>query len=207
MAVFRDDDDRRLYLQLLIEQAEAHRLRFLSWCLMTNHVHFIVIPPTADGLARGVGEAHRRYTWLINRREDTRGYLFQGRFYSCPLDEPHGLNAIRYAERNPVRAGLVAQAWEYPWSSAGFHAGERRRDALVSHKDRLGPPPEWREWLATDPEDTAFLRKTVRTGRPCGDRKFIQRAERLTGRSLRPGRRGRPRKHGPSASDEARRGK
>ena len=128
MAVFRDDEDRQLYLQLLTEQACLHRLRFLSWCLMTNHMHLIVVPPRPETLARAVGEAHRRYTWQVNRREGVRGYLFQGRFFSCPLDESHGLAAIRYVERNPVRAGVVSQAWEYPWSSAAFRVGERESE-------------------------------------------------------------------------------
>jgi putative transposase len=192
MAVFRDDEERHPYLQLLIEQARLHRLRFLSWCLMTNHVHLVVVPPEA--LARGIGEAHRRYTWRVNRKEGVCGYLFQGRFFSCPLDEEHGLAAIRYVERNPVRAGIVAEAWEYPWSSAGFRVGERERDALVAERDRLGRAHDWRRWLRSDPAETALLRKAVRTGRPCGGAGFVGRAERRTGRSLRPGPRGRPRK-------------
>ena len=85
-----------------------------------------------------MGEAHRQYTWRVNRREGVVGYLFQGRFFSCPLDEQHGLAAIRYVERNPVRAGLVEEAWEYPWSSAGFRVGERKTDALVAEVDLVG---------------------------------------------------------------------
>ena len=193
MAVFRDDEDRQLYLQLLTEQARLHRLRFLSWCLMTNHVHLIVVPRRPETLARAVGEAHRRYTWQVNRREGVRGYLFQGRFFSCPLDESHGLAAIRYVERNPVRAGIVLQAWEYPWSSAAFRVGERGSDPLVAERDRLGRAQDWRRWLRRDPAEIALLRKAVLTGRPCGAPRFLSRAERRTGRSLRPGPRGRPR--------------
>jgi len=58
MCIFRDDEDRHLYLRLLAEQAEAHRLRFLSWCLMTNHVHLVVVPATRESLGRTIGEAH-----------------------------------------------------------------------------------------------------------------------------------------------------
>jgi len=194
MAVFRDDEDRQLYLQLLVEQARLHGLRFLSWCLMTNHVHLILVPPESQLMARAVGEAHRQYTWRVNRREGVVGYLFQGRFFSCPLDEQHGLAAIRYVERNPVRAGLVEEAWEYPWSSAGFRVGERKTDALVAEVDLVGRRQDWRRLLQTDPAEIAFLRKAVRTGRPCGVRRFLRSAERQTGRCLRPGRRGRPAK-------------
>ncbi len=61
MCIFRDDEDRQLYLRLLAEQGEAHRLRFLAWRLMTNHVHLVVVPATRESLARAIGEAHRRY--------------------------------------------------------------------------------------------------------------------------------------------------
>ena len=194
LAVFRGDKDRRLYLRLLAEQAEAHGLRFLSWCLMTNHVHLIVVPPAPDALARAIGKAHRRYTSWANRREGLVGYLFQGRFCSCPLDEPHALSAIRYVERNPVRAAIVGKAWEYEWSSAAFRVGQREIDPLVQQEDLLGTPSYWRSLLERDPREIGILRKALRTGRPCGNLRFIKRAEKETGRRFRPGARGRPRK-------------
>ncbi len=190
--VFSDDADRQLYLRLLIEEGDKHGLKFLSWCLMANHVHFIVVPRSCESLAGAFGEAHRKFTWRINRREGVRGYLFQGRFFSCPLDEAHGMAAVRYVERNPVRAGLVEQAWEYPWSSAGFHAGERARDPLVADRDLVGTAQEWREWLLSDPEDMPALRKATSTGRPCGDAQFVRRVERVTGLDLQDKRMGRP---------------
>ncbi len=194
MSIFRDDEDRQLYLRLLAEQGEANRLRFLAWCLMTNHVHLVVVPATRESLARAIGEAHRRYTWQVNRRDGVTGWLFQGRFSSCPLDEKHGIAAIRYVERNPVRAGLVERAWEYPWSSAAFHVGQRSEDALVSGGDPLGSPGQWRQWLAHDPAETGTVRRAARTGRPCGSAAFLSRAERRTGRWLAPRSGGRPRK-------------
>ena len=81
-------------------------------------------------LARAVGEAHRRYTRMIHFREDWRGYLWQGRFASYPMDEEYLLRAVRYTELNPVRAGLVQCPWEYEWSSARAHV-EGRNDILV----------------------------------------------------------------------------
>jgi len=58
---------------------------------------------------------------MRNFAEGVRGYLFQGRFGSCVLDERHLLAAVRYVETNPVRAGIVNEAWVYAWSSAPFH--------------------------------------------------------------------------------------
>jgi putative transposase len=186
MDVFRSDDDRRLYLKLLAEQAQLFGLKFFSYCLMTNHVHLIVVPREADALARAVGEAHRLYTRAFNFRERVRGYLFQGRFHSCPLDDRHLIAALRYVERNPVRAGMVKEAWAYPWSSAAFHVGLREADPLVRAEDRMAPASEWRAMLRGDPNEIEFLRQRVRTGRPCGGKAFMKMAERLTRRVLRP---------------------
>jgi len=74
---------------------------------MDNHIHLIAIPKYETGLAKAIGEAHRLYTRRINFREKVRGYLFQGRFFSCPLDNSHLYSAVRYVERNPVRAKIV----------------------------------------------------------------------------------------------------
>ena len=86
--------------------------------MVTNHVHLIIVPQEMDSLARGIGEAHKRYTRLINLRQGARGFLFQGRFFSCPLDEKHLYTAVCYVLRNPVRAGVVDHAEDYKWSSA-----------------------------------------------------------------------------------------
>jgi putative transposase len=84
---------------------------------MTNHVHFVAVPITETSLARGFGEAHRRYTRMKNFALKVRGYLFQGRFSSSVLDESNLMAAVRYVELNPVQAGMVTNAWEYPWST------------------------------------------------------------------------------------------
>jgi putative transposase len=70
----------------------------------------IVVPKDSAVLARAIGEAHRRYTRMKNFSDGVRGYLFQGRFGSCVLDERHLLAAARYVELNPVSAGMVKEA-------------------------------------------------------------------------------------------------
>src|SRR5512135_1340564 len=87
--VFRDDFERGAYLDLLREQSARFGLKFLAWCQMSNHVHLVVVPREERSLALAVGEAHRRYTRMRNFAEGVRGYLFQGRFGSCVLDERH----------------------------------------------------------------------------------------------------------------------
>jgi len=192
MDIFFTDGDRAEYLRLMAEHGGAAGLRFVAWCLMTNHVHLIAVPERALSLARGVGEAHRRYTRFVNFGQGVRGYLFQGRFFSCPLDEKHAMAAVRYVERNPVRAGLVKRAWDWPWSSAAYHVGLLDEDPLVTEREYFGPVHDWRALLSSEPEESARLRHHVRTGRPLGSRRFVETAERLLGRRLRPRPAGRP---------------
>jgi putative transposase len=186
MDVFRGPADRDAYLHLMRQQSERFGLQFLAWCLMSNHVHLLVVPKREDSLAKGIGEAHRLYTRGVNFSEGVRGYLFQGRFGSCVLDERHLLAAARYVELNPVRARMVKSPEEYEWSSARFHLDGRRKDPLVTDRTLMGMVEDWRELLSEkDEEAEAFLRKGTGTGRPAGDVRFVKRVERRTGRELR----------------------
>ncbi len=194
--VFFSDEDKLLYLKILRAQAEKKSLQFLAYCLMDNHVHFIVIPRFQESLSCGLGETHRRYTNLINIRENWKGYLWQGRFLSYPLDDSHLIAATRYVELNPVRAGIVRRAEDYRWSSARAHV-LKIKDELVSGGNLPSFFTNWADFLNKndmDAEET-LLRKHAKTGRPLGDDGFIRDLERITGRALlirRPGRK--PRK-------------
>ena len=107
MNVFFSADDRQEYLDLLLQSARKHALDFLAWCLMDNHCHFVVVPHHEKSLAGTFGEAHRRYTRLVNFREGWRGHLWQERFHSYPMNERHLHAAVRYVEMNPVE-----QVWQ-----------------------------------------------------------------------------------------------
>jgi len=102
-AVFFTDDDRRFYLDLLGDMARAEGVEIVAWCLMTNHGHLIAVPAEPAALERAVGQTHWRYAQAINRLHVRSGHLWQGRFFSCPLDDEHLVAAVRYVERNPVR--------------------------------------------------------------------------------------------------------
>ena len=107
--VFFSDEDYEAYLALMAEWCGKEEVEIWAWCLMSNHVHLVAVPRTSEGLARAIGEAHRRYTRLINFREGWRGYLWQERFFSCVLDRPHGLAAVRYVERGSAGCDLSSQ--------------------------------------------------------------------------------------------------
>jgi putative transposase len=195
MDIFPDDDARRAYLLFLSEEAKRFGVQFLSWCLMTNHVHFIVIPEGLQSLARAFGEAHRRYTRMRNFQEGVRGYLFQGRFGSCVLDEKHLVAAARYVERNPVKAGIVSHPRDYQWSSARFHLGIVETDVMVADRTLLGLVTDWEDLLKLENEEySKRLRLSTRTGRPVGDDDFAEKVTAITGRDPRPRPAGRPRK-------------
>jgi len=198
---FFGEDDYRAYLSLVAEWCARHGVRIWAYCLMPNHVHLIVVPPSEDGLCRAVGEAHRRYTRRVNFREGWRGHLWQGRFASFVMGESHLLSAARYVERNPVKAKLVRRAAAWPWSSAAAHAAGRG-DA-VAEGDWLreltaGWVGSWAEFLGDkdEPSFATAMRRCENTGRPLGDRALLGKLERLLGRPLLPRKRGRPRKQG-----------
>ena len=189
------EDDYAAYVELMADWCRERGVEIWAYCLMPNHVHLIAVPQSEDGLARAVGEAHRRYTRRINFRQKWRGYLWQGRFASFVMDEPYLLAAARYVELNPVRAGLAADAGNWRWSSAKAHLSGRD-DPLVRVAPMLAMVPDWRGLLdsALGEEELRDMREHVRTGCPLGDAPFLERLEQATGRRLRPGKPGRPSK-------------
>ena len=197
--VFFVDDDRRVYLELLREQAEKYGLEVVGYCLMSNHVHLIAIPHTQDALAKAIGRTHFRYTQYINRFHRRSGHLWQGRFYSCALDEQHFWLTMRYIELNPVRAQLCREAWRYEWSSAPVHVQAKARSDLLNLSrwyDRISAA-QWRRQLSDGVTDSDLerLRSSTHTGRPLGSDSFLSKLEMLLGRRVRPLPVGRPRKH------------
>ena len=198
LPTFFSNDDYEAYRALVAEWCAKHAVEIWAYCLMPNHVHLIAVPHTGEALARAVGEAHRRYTRRVNFREGWRGHLWQERFFSCVLDGPHGLAAVRYVERNPVRAGLVKRAWDWPWSSAAAHIGGRG-DALVRSNPLAEEVSDWRRFLSGEDDEEAVvrLRRHTRTGRALGSVAFVERLEGLLGLTLRSKKPGpRPRKTG-----------
>ena len=186
-AVFFRPADYQTYRTLLGHWCRYYRVQVWAYCLMTNHVHLILVPQTEAGLRQALGEAHRRYTRLINFREGWRGHLWQGRFASFVLDEPYLLAAARYVELNPVHARLVVDPATYPWSSAAAHLrGED--DGLVTVRPLLELVPAWRTLLASGLPQAEIpqLERHERTGRPLGSAAFVAGLEQRLARALLP---------------------
>jgi putative transposase len=192
--VFIARGDYQRYLNLLKEYSTSRGLGVVAYCLMPNHVHLVAIPYQADSLASVLKPVHLRLAQYVNWTHSMTGRRWQGRFFSCPLDDRHTATAVRYVELNPVRAGLVREAESYHWSSAAAHAGLRADNVLTVDARKLVGAGDWRAWLRETDEDELIqrLRLSTRTGRPFGDELFVGKAERATGRLLRPRPAGRP---------------
>ncbi len=194
--VFLNDDDRRQYLRWLRDYSDRYGLELLAYCLMSNHVHMVSIPRSVDSIARVLQTLHMRHSQSVNAREGWSGHLWQGRFFSTPLDDAHLWAAVRYAELNPVRAGIVKCAQEYPWSSAAFHLG-LRSDRYINTAGEWGVAVQgWPEALAASGDEQLedLIRLRTKTGFPCGDSAFVERIAAISGRDLTIRPVGRPRK-------------
>jgi putative transposase len=191
--IFLQPGDEAVYLGLMSQQLRRYGVACWSYCLMPNHVHFILTPTDETGLARAVGEAHRRYTGFIGARGQWTGHLFQARFASAAMDEDHLMAALRYVPLNPVRAGLVARASDWPWSSARAHiAGQDTPDVTVA--PALTRILDFAAFLSTDEVDGErweTVLKAEQIGRPVGAKPWLEQMERQLGRTLTPQRRGR----------------
>lgn len=174
--VFHSRLDRLTYLRLLREQSRLCELPVLAYCLMDNHVHLVVVPDNGVVLAEVMQRVHGRYAQYLNVRRGRCGHLWQNRFGSCALGPGHLWAALRYVERNPVRAGMVASAGAYEWSSAEAHlSGEdAHRIADMRFWRQEGGAPTWRR-LLDEPEMetlTKALRRATYAGQAFGDETF-----------------------------------
>jgi len=195
--VFSTDADRLVYLDLLRRNCALHHLAVVGYCLMSNHVHLIVIPRASQSLPLALKHAHGRYAVYFNAHSASSGHLWQGRYYSCPLDETHFWAALRYTELNPVRASIVAQPDDYAWSSAAAHCGSRPDEWLQMTPWFVSwTPTAWREYLGAlgSERDAAAVRAHTHTGRPLGGTDFVARLEKVLNRRLAPAKGGRPAK-------------
>jgi len=163
---FFSDTDYARYVALLRHGCAKSGTAIWAWCLMPNHVHLLLVPNRADGLAAALGPAHRRYGWEINQREGWCGAFWQGRFGSVPLDERRLYISFRYVELNPVRAHLAGRPEDWRWSSARAHLG-LAADPLCDLAPARERIDDWRAFLdeGLDAEDRAALRAAERSGR------------------------------------------
>jgi putative transposase len=187
-SILQNDIDRKVYLDLLQQGMQLHLVELIGYCLMSNHVHIIAIPPKTDALARTLKDTHGRFAAYWNAAHQSTGHVWQGRFYSCPLDEVHLWEALRYTELNPVRASLVQTAKDWNWSSATAHccpATEGTWIAMQTWRSRWSYAT-WTDFLHAGQTQSklAAIRHNTHTGRPLGSADFISAMEKQTKRRL-----------------------
>ena len=156
---------------------------------MPNHVHFIVIPSDEDSIARTFNTAHMRYSQYRNKKIGATGHLWQGRFFSCVMDEKHLTASARYIERNPVRAHITKKAYDYVWSSAKDHVDNTHASIIDSSELFKYIDIEQVKWksfidVPDNTEDISSIRKYTMTGRPLGRESFINKLEKEFGERL-----------------------
>jgi putative transposase len=135
-ACFRQDTDYLVYLANLRDLSGRMQCALHAYCLMTNHVHLLLTPSTAEGCGRLMRNLGQRYVQYFNRRYGRSGTLWEGRYHSCLVDSaPYVIACYRYIERNPVRANMVPSAGAYAWSSHEGNAGRAANTLLTAHAE------------------------------------------------------------------------
>lgn len=192
-----------LYLELWREVPERYGVSVHAYCLMTNHVHFLVTPAEDSSISSTVKVVGSRYAQHVNARYRRTGTLWEGRHRSSLVQsERYLLSCYRYIESNPVRAGMVSRPEEYSWSSYGANAwGDE--SWLQPHAEflRMGRTAEERrkayralfaERLSDD--ELVKIRRAAYYSQPLGDDRFRQAIEHRYGIRFGQARRGRPRR-------------
>jgi putative transposase len=199
LPLFQKDGDYAAFERVLAEAMDKHPIRLLGYCVMPNHWHFVLWPERDGQLTaflRWLTHTHTQ-RWHAHYHSAGTGHVYQGRFRAFPIEEDeHLLTVLRYVERNPLLAGLVAQAQAWPWSSLGrLH----RREVGVPLPLHPGPVVRPEGWLkrVNRPEteaELAALRRSVARGQPYGNEVWQQRTAVQLGLqyTFRP--QGRPRK-------------
>jgi putative transposase len=202
-ACFIEPENYQYYLDLWHELSMHYHCRVHAYCLMTNHIHFLVTPENKSAVSDTMKVVGSRYATYINRSYGRTGTLWEGRHRSSLVQtERYLLTCMRYIELNPVRAGMVQRPEAYRWSSYAFNAyadpgwlqrHERYMSLGISRDEHCHAYRElFRSHL--DGEDIHLIRQAAHYCQPVGDDRFRQQIERRYG--IRPGqmRRGRPRK-------------
>jgi putative transposase len=193
---FLKDQDYLNYLKIANKYFLKYQASVLAYCIMPNHVHFVAIPKKETSFARIFSTSHMLYAQYFNEANKTTGHLWQGRFYSCVLDETHLYASIKYAENNPVRAKLVKSPAEWKWSSTREHLGKEASTLSLANIKEFINVNDWMAYLkeGTDDKIEESIRKNTLLGRPAGSKLFIEKLENSIGKKLHASRVGRPKK-------------
>jgi len=201
-AIFSSSADYQTLLDLLAENAKKFDVAIHAYVLMGNHFHLLATPQTPDGLPQMMQAVGRRYVRYFNDIQKRSGTLWEGRYKSTVIQtERYLLACMAYIDLNPVRAGLVTQARDYPWSSHGHYAGQRTDKLITPHALvwDLGNTPFAREaayaalvQAGINPVQQAALTDSALSGWALGEADFVADLQKRTPRRVTKNVAGRP---------------
>jgi putative transposase len=201
-AIFREAADYLKFIDWLREGAKQFKVSIHAYVLMTNHLHLLATPADDQGLSKMMQWIGRHYVPYFNYKYQRTGTLWQGRFKATVIDsERYLMTCSRYIELNPVRAGMVGSAGEYPWSSYQHHIGQKSDPLITDHSLywALGNTPFQREAAyrgliaqGVDEADVEALTEATLKGWAIGSDKFKAALEKQTQRRVTKAKRGRP---------------
>lgn len=192
--VFLKKGDYQAFIELIGRASERARMRVLAYCVMPNHFHLALWPYSGGDLGKWMQWLLTAHVRRYHQHYKTSGHVWQGRFKAFPVEQDdHMLTVLRYIERNPLRAGLVQRAEEWPWSS--LQRWEVSQQTNMVHPWPVARPTNWVSWVNQPQTDVELeeLRHSVNRGTPYGSPDWVRRTALQLGleASLRPG--GRPR--------------
>jgi putative transposase len=188
--VFHEPGDYRGFLELLAVAKTKVPVKVLGFCLMPNHFHIVLAPAIDQALSPFMQWWLTSHVRRHHRHYGTSGHVWQGRFKSFPIQQDeHLLMVLRYVLRNPVRAGFVERANQWPWSSLAY--------AQLTDPWPVEVPSNWAHWLEEplSPQELARVRECVNRQAPFGSAGWQGELAFAAGleSTLRP--KGRPRKY------------
>ncbi len=199
-ACFASDEDIAAYAHWLYESSRENQVEIHAWVFMTNHVHLLVTPHTNNGVSKMMQKLGRHYVRYFNHTYQRTGTLWEGRFKSCVVDEENYLlSCQKYIELNPVRAGMVDSPADYHWSSFRRHGVGQDIRLCTPHRVylELGSTDKervdnYRKLFVTELEKDMLseIRQATNQGMALGNDRFKHEIERLSGRRVRPIKRG-----------------
>jgi len=193
--VFQETEDRLYYLKWARKLAEQYHAPIIGYCLMTNHTHLLILPSTQEGMINFMKLLAQRYTQYYNREYRRSGKLWENRYKLHPVDPEVYHVVLRYIERNPVRAGMIADGAAYPWSSGPYHLLGREDKTIMA--DYLHDSAfSYRGFFYEEErsEDVEAIREATQQGKAWGRAAFLERLGNRLNRVVVPRKRGRPKK-------------
>ena len=202
--IFGSGEDYEFYLKILLAAARKHECQIHAYVLMTNHVHFLVSPTRIEGLGKMMQMLGRYYVQYFNKKYQRTGTLWEGRYKASLINsEQYLFTCMRYIELNPLRARMVEESGEYPWSSYHHNALGKEDPLIQPHLEyyKLGATTDDQQKgyqaLFEIPLEDGMLREVREATNKCwvlGDSKFKHSVTQELDRRVEPSPKGGDRK-------------